>query len=344
MAEVERHHAAMRTFFAAFALVLGFVPAAAERGPLYGLELQGFEYPYPVHDFVFRSQGEQLTMRYIDERPAKPNGATVVLLHGKNFCAATWEPQIDDLVEAGYRVVAPDQIGFCKSTKPPKYQFSFEQLAHNTHALLGSLGISRAIIVGHSTGGMLAARYALMFPDATEALTLVDPIGLEDWEALGVPAPTVDQWREREAALTADKLRAYERSTYYAGEWKREYEKWVDVLAGLADGPGHEIFAEVTARIDDMIFTQPVVYEFPLIKVPTLLMIGLKDNTAFGKDFAPPEVRAKLGHYAELAEKTKSAIPGARLVEFPEAGHAPQLQDPEKFNAALLEGLAAMRR
>ena len=191
---------------------------------------------------------------------------------------------------------------------------------------------------------MLAARYALMFPSETGGLVLVNPIGLEDWKALGVPSPTVDQWRAREAALTADKIHAYEQSTYYAGSWKPEYDRWVTMLAGLAQGPGHEAFASVTARLDDMIFTQPVVYEFPLIKVPTLLMIGDKDTTAIGKDFAPPEVRAKLGHYPELARKTQAAIPGATLVEFPDAGHAPQIQDPQAFDKALIEGLARLRR
>ncbi len=118
--------------------------------------MEGFEYPYPIHDFAFTSQGEHLTMRFMDVAPRDPNGATVVLLHGKNFCAATWEDQIRALTEAGYRVIAPDQIGFCKSTKPEAYQFSFQQLAHNTHALLQSLGVKSAYLVAHSTGGMLA--------------------------------------------------------------------------------------------------------------------------------------------------------------------------------------------
>jgi pimeloyl-ACP methyl ester carboxylesterase len=324
--------------------VLLAAPALAADAPAYGPELEGFAYPYPVREFSFDSQGERLTMRYMDVAPDQPNGATVVLLHGKNFCAATWESQIAALTGAGYRVVAPDQIGFCKSSKPTAYQFSFQQLAHNTRALLRSLGVERAFIVGHSTGGMLAARYALMFPDATQGLVLSNPIGLEDWKALGVPAPTVDQWRAREAALTGDKIKAYEQSTYYAGGWKPEYQRWVDMLAGLAQGPGHETFATVTARIDDMIFTQPVVYELPLIKAPTLLMIGTRDTTAIGKDFAPKEVQAKLGHYAELAPRTQAAIPGARLVEFPDAGHAPQIQEPDKFNAALIEGLTGLVR
>ena len=86
-----------------------------------------------------------------------------------------------------------------------------------------------------------------------------------------------------------------------------------------------------------MIYTQPVVYEFPLIRVPTLLMIGDKDTTAIGKDTAPPEVRAKLGHYPELAQTTKAAIPGSRLIEFPDAGHAPQIQEPDRVQPAALD-------
>ena len=117
-------------------------------------------------------------MAYMDVAPAQPNGRAAVLLHGKNFCAATWAASIAVLSQAGYRVVAPDQIGFCKSTKPAHYQFSFHQLAFaNTHALLAlAHGIGRTIIIGHSTGGMLAIRYGLVYPDDVEQLVLVDPI------------------------------------------------------------------------------------------------------------------------------------------------------------------------
>ena len=142
------------------------VAAPPAGGPAYGPELQGFAYAFPVSTFRFSSQGQALEMDYIDVRPAKPNGQTVVLLHGKNFCAGTWEGTIRTLSGAGYRVVAPDQIGFCKSSKPARYQFSFQQLAGNTRALLASLGLQRTIMLGHSTGGMLAIRYALMYPDA----------------------------------------------------------------------------------------------------------------------------------------------------------------------------------
>jgi pimeloyl-ACP methyl ester carboxylesterase len=323
---------------ACLALASSVAPLRAEESG-YGPELQGFEYPWPVDDYSLTSQGQALTMRFMDVKPANPNGRTIVALHGKNFCAATWEETIRALSAKGYRVVAPDQIGFCKSSKPERYQYSFQQLAANTHALLASIGVEHAVVMGHSTGGMLAVRYTLMYPKDVDALVLVNPIGLEDWKALGVPALSVDQWTEREKGATADRIRNYEKSTYYAGQWRPEFERWVQMLAGLYTGSGHDIVARNTGLIDDMIYTQPVVYEFGLIKVPALLLIGDKDTTAIGKDFAPPEVRARIGHYPELAKTARDAILGAKLVEFPDAGHAPQIQDPQAFNAALMRGL-----
>ena len=245
-----------------------------------------------------------------------------------------------DLVAAGYRVIAPDQIGFCKWSKPAAYQFTFKQLAGNTHELLAKLGVEKPVVVGHSTGGMLAAHYALIYPKEVSHLVLVNPVGLEDWSAKGVPPISVDQWYARELKTSADGIRAYEKSTYYAGKWEDRYERAVDMLAGLNNGPGKEAVAWDSALIYDMIITEPVVYRFGEIAVPTLLMIGQKDTTAIAKDFAPPELRPKLGNYPELGKAAAKAIPGARLVEFPEFGHAPQMTDPEGFDKALIAGIA----
>jgi pimeloyl-ACP methyl ester carboxylesterase len=323
-------------------LLLSASGTAYAEGPAtsYGVELQGFPYPYPLQHFPFASQGVDLQMGCMDVKPTRgANGHTVVLMHGKNFCGATWEATIAVLADAGYRVVVPDQIGFCTSTKPAHYQYSFQQLATNSMALLKKLGVSRATLVGHSTGGMLATRFALMYPDAVEKLIMVNPIGLEDWKALGVPSRTVDQWYDRELKLSADGVRQYEKSVYYGGRWKPAYERWVDMLAGLNRGPGHQLVAWNSALIYDMIFTQPVVYEFPLLKVPTTLMLGDADTTAIGSDIAPPEVKAKIGRYKELGKKVVKGMPRGRLIEFPGYGHAPQIEDPAMFHKALLAEL-----
>ena len=336
----------VRPFFALCCLLLiASSGRAADPAPTYGPELEGFAYPYPLQHFAFDSQGVSLQMAYMDvAAKGVSNGRTVVLMHGKNFCGATWEASIDVLATAGYRVVVPDQIGWCASTKPEHYQYSFQQLATNTAALLQRLGVVHAIVVGHSTGGMLATRYALMNPGATDQVVLVNPIGLEDWKALGVPGRTVDQWNERELALTADSVRTYEKATYYVGQWKPEFERWVTMLAGLNQGPGHRLVAWNSALIYDMIFTQPVIYEMPLLKMPVVLMIGTSDTTAIGSDIASPEVRAKLGRYDRLGKQVFATIPQGRLIEFAGLGHAPQIQDPATFHRALLGRASALVR
>ncbi|WP_282341184.1 alpha/beta hydrolase [Pseudomonas sp. PS02288] len=323
------------------ALVLCAAATVRAETPSYGAQLEGFDYPYPVQHFEFESQGGKRQMAYMDVLPERPNGGVLVLLHGKNFCAATWEGTIRALTGAGYRVVVPDQIGFCKSSKPEHYQYSFQQLASNTHALLQSLGIERFSLLGHSMGGMLATRYALMYPHQLEQLVLVDPIGLEDWKAKGVPYRRVDEWYARELNTTAESIRSYQRSTYYAGQWQQEWDNWVQMQAGMFNGPGREAVAWSSALTYDMIQTQPVYYELERIEVPTLLIIGEKDTTAIGKDAAPEALRSQLGNYPKLAKEAAARIPGAVLVTFPDLGHSPQIQAPERFHQALLKGLVA---
>nr|WP_158780643.1 alpha/beta hydrolase [Pantoea sp. BAV 3049] len=315
--------------------------AADTATPKYGPELQGFDFPYPVQKYSFSSQGQALSMGYIDVKPqGEANGRTAVLMHGKNFCGVTWQDSIEALSHAGYRVIAPDQIGFCTSTKPTQYQYSFQQLALNTHQLTDSLHIDKIILVGHSTGGMLATRYALMYPQQVEKLVLVNPIGLEDWKAKGVPWRSVDDWYQRELKTSAASIKQYEQKTYYVGQWKPEYDRWVTMLAGLNNGSGHKIVAWNSALLYDMIFTQPVYYEFKNLIMPTTLMIGTSDTTAIGSDIAPPDVRAKIGHYNVLGKQVAKLIPHATLIEFSGMGHAPQMEDPARFNQALIKDLS----
>ena len=197
----------------------------------FGSRLEEVNYPFPVKFFRLKSQNEEMEMAYMDIPPEKPNGRSVLLLHGKNFNGYYWESTIRVLAAAGYRVIVPDQIGFGKATKPESYQYTFEQLATNTLGLLDQLGVAKVSVVGHSMGGMLATRFALMVPDRVEMLALIDPIGLEDWKRV-VPYRTVDQWyRKRTQAdgrstealpigkLLSRGLAAGIRSLGAAGDW-----------------------------------------------------------------------------------------------------------------------------
>lgn len=74
----------------------------------------------------------------------------------------------------------PDQVGWGKSSKPDA-RYSFGLLARNTARLLDTLGVREAVVIGHSTGGMLAVRFARTYADRVTRLVLEDPIGLEDY-------------------------------------------------------------------------------------------------------------------------------------------------------------------
>ena len=154
-----------------------------------------------------------------------------------------------------------------------------------------------------------------------------------------MPWQSVVALYRQELETTADRIGEYERTTYYAGTWQPAYEQWVQMLAGLYRGPGRELVAWNAALLSDMIYTQPVLYEFGDLRMPVLLVIGDKDTTAFGKDVAPPAVRARLGNYPKLGQEAANRIPRARLVEFSELGHSPQIQAPAAFHKVLLDWL-----
>ncbi|KQU56148.1 alpha/beta hydrolase [Sphingomonas sp. Leaf339] len=309
--------------------------AVAQAVPL-GANLERFDYGALVHWFATSSQGQQVKMAYLDWRPTGvANGKTIVLFHGKNFCAATWLDTAKALAAQGFRVIAPDQIGFCKSSKPTGYQYSFHTMAELTRALLDQVGVGRVILVGHSTGGILAARFALLHPDRVVRLALVNPLGLNDTLAEGVPYTDLGKLRAEEAKTDATSIKAYQLRNYYHGEWRPAYDRWVAMLAGQYAGPNGDIVRDAQARLSDMIQTQPVAADLPLLSMPVTLIIGQRDLTAFRANSAPPDRRDQVRTVPQAAEDVVKQIPDAQLIRLNNLGHAPQVESPSQFMEAL---------
>jgi pimeloyl-ACP methyl ester carboxylesterase len=265
----------------------------------------------------------------------EPRGA-VVLFHGKNFFGAYWKDTIAALTDAGYRVIVPDQIGFGKSSKPDIH-YSFHLLAANTRQLLESLGIDRAACVGHSMGGMLATRFALMYPDVTTHLVLENPIGLEDYKEKAPYVPT-QRIYANQLATSEETIRKYQKQYYV--EWKPEYEEYVQVQARWMLSGEYPRLAWVSAVTTQMIYEQPVCHEFALLKPPVLLVLGQHDRTAIGKDRVSKEVAATMGNYPELGKKVAAVIPNATLLPLENCGHIPHFEYPDAFHEALVGFLA----
>ena len=312
-------------------LILSINLSAQENRPVLDIMLTNYEYPYKVNFLNLKSQYQDLTMAYMVIKPNKANGKTVVLLHGKNFNGAYWKTTVDALTKEGFRVVVPDQISFGKSSKPTDYQFTFQQLAQNTKAVLDELKIDKIYLLGHSMGGMVATRFSLMYPETVEKLILENSIGLEDWK-LVAPYTSIDKNYETEMKADYESTKKYQNGFYYDNQWKPEYDEWVYLLTGWTKAPDYQKVALVNAKTSDMIFTQPVVYEFQNLNIPTLLIIGTRDRTAIGKgNVKDPKIAETMGRYDLLGKATQQKIKGSKLVEIDNVGHLPHIEVFDQF-------------
>ena len=282
-------------------------------------------YPCPVAYFPLTLYGQDVRMAYMDVPPAgQPNGRTVVLFHGMNFGGFYFGGPIEALRKEGFRVVVPDQIGFGRSSKPI-IPYNFHDMALNSRKLLESLGVAKVTVIGHSMGGMLAARFSASFPDITERTVIYDPIGLTD-------ARYERPWRSADDAYKAAMAQTNDQrwQAFYAnirryfpspGAWKPEYEQYVRILYAPTLSGDWPRLAMVRAIYQQITYLDPVVYDWPKIKSKTLVIGGEKD----GQDFP------------KLAKHIADTIPGAELVIIPNAGHVPHLEVPGIFYPALVK-------
>jgi len=113
----------------------------------------------------------------------------------------------------------------------------------------------------------------------------------------------------------------------------------VEVPAGWTLSKDYDRLARNSALTYDMIFTQPVCYEFENIKVQTLLIIGQLDRTAMRTSVVSEEVNKSLGNYPVLGRLTRDKIKESKLVEIDGVGHIPHIEAFERFIQPLLHFL-----
>jgi len=312
-------------------LVLNFATMNAQNQPyLLDIQLQNYDYGFPSKILEIETQEQNLEMSYMYIKPDNFNGKHIMLLHGKNFNGAYWKTTIQALTKKGFAVLVPDQIGFGKSSKPLHFQYTFQELAKNTKLILDHENIDKVSVLGHSMGGMLATRFTLMYPETVDKFILENPIGLEDWK-VKVPYKPVDFWYEYELKANYVTLKNYQKEHYYDNHWKAEYDEWVNILAGWTLNSQYPIIAWNNALTFDMIFTQPVVYEFSNIKHKTLLIIGTRDRTALGSFLVSDEVAQTMGRYDLLGKATQKLITNCELIEIKNVGHLPHIEAFDQF-------------
>lgn len=315
---------ALLLLFNVNALVYGATDVAYDK------ELSQFPYPFPVHEFQLASQNQTLTMGYMDIG-ARDAQNVVVLLHGKNFSGYYWERVAKALQQQGTRVIIPDQIGFGKSTKPKAYQYSFSQLALNTHLLLKHLKIHRYSLVGHSMGGMLSIAMAHQYHSDIKQLVLINPIGLENYGDYA-EFKDVNFFYERELNKTVNKARKYQQKNYYDGKWSDAYEALLTPLKGMLNGPDWPIIAWNNALTYQPIFSENIAAKLDSITTKTYLIIGTRDRTGPGRGWKKEGITHQLGQYQSLGKRAHQQLKHSELFELHGIGHMPHYEDYSAFS------------
>lgn len=278
-------------------------------------------YPYPVQFLELKRFKQDMRMAYMDVPPAgKANGQTVLIQHGMNFYSEAYESTITALAEAGFRVLAVDRIGYGKSSKPIiPYDFNF--VAANMKALLDELKIDEVAIVGHSMGGMVVSRFAMVYPDITTHVVMVNQIGLSDqrqsrsWNdplAGGVGTPSYQSI-----------LRGHMR--YFPEEWPPAHLEFVRRQYGQTMSGEWPRLARVRRLQGQMLYEDPVVYDWQHIDTKALVIGGEEDGL--------------VADFPALARNVADELQNAALLLYPDIGHAPHIEIPDKFHADLIRFL-----
>src|SRR5689334_25340492 len=279
-------------------------------------------YPYPSSYLPLTLYGQDVRMAFMDVPPlGTPNGHTVVLLHGNNFAGFYWGGPIDALRKEGFRVIVPDQIGYGRSSKPI-ITYNFDDMARNTRLVLQRLRIEKVMVIGHSMGGMLAARFATQYPAMVERLVLYNPIGLVDGR-FDRPLESADDAYKRNLASTYDTVKAalMRYVSHNPAAWSAEFEKYARVRYAWTLSADWPRLAMVQTLLGQAIYLDPVVDVWAHIKAPTLVFGGAEDS-----------LPGSAAVFKERMKFVSETIPegNARLLLIPGIGHVPHMEAPTK--------------
>lgn len=305
-----------------------------------GIALEGYAYPYPVNFLALTVERHPGRLAYMDVAPtAQANGRSVLLMHGRNFPAFYWQSTIRVLTSAGYRVIAPDQINFGKSSKLDDVPVSFDTMARHTAGLLDHLEVDRVDIVAHSMGNMAAVRFVRTYPDRVRKIAMYAPVGLEDYRFYVPPVPE-ERLIEQEDKLTREAFLNQLITTYGLTLPREQVEPFVDVRERMKDSAEWPRWVRSFVSSYYAIWGQPVVHELPLVDKPVLFLVGTRDRTAPGRPFAKPEDRDRMGRIVERAQELAPKMKNARVEVFDGVGHLIHMEAAGRFHDAVLRFLA----
>jgi pimeloyl-ACP methyl ester carboxylesterase len=250
-----------------------------------------------------------------------PGGSPLFLVHGFLSSTFVWSQVFLELAAAGFRVIAPDLIGYGYSAKPRNFDYSIESQAKVLAGLLERLRCEDAILVGSSYGGAVSLTVALDQPELVRKLVLVGAVSNNEPKRFMmmrlVRTPVVGDIVSPLLAGSRRLLRSRMKRVYDRHQTSLdEFRVDARFLPLRAAGTHRAIIR--TVRNWDALRIQK---EAHLVKHPTLLIWGDND----------PDIPLKDG------EELQQQIENSRLIVFKDCGHHPQEEYPAAFTKAVLE-------
>lgn len=244
-------------------------------------------------------------------------GAPVMLLHGSGpgvSAFANWRLTVPALVEAGHRVIAPDQLGFGRTVPPAGHDYTLDSWVDHAVGVLDALGVERVALVGNSFGGAVALALANRHPDRVDRLVLMGSVGVDFDLTPGLDAvwgyePSVEAMHE------LLRIFAYDQALVSGDLAKIRYE--ASIAGGAQDRFGamfpapRQRWVSAMATPEDQIQT---------IGHPTLIVHGRDDKVI------PLETSLRLHQLLDNSE----------LHVFGRCGHWTQIERTADFNALLV--------
>jgi pimeloyl-ACP methyl ester carboxylesterase len=211
------------------------------------------------------------SIHYLAEGPK--DGKPVVLLHGLGDHAEHWGPLSRYLVQAGFRVYAPDLLGFGRSDKPPEASYSISEQARIVLGWLDVLGLKQVDLCGWSMGGWISQRVALDHPERVRRLVLFDSAGLNvpvDWDPRIFTPKTREEFGQFVALLSPQHV---EIPGYILDDVlrRRAETNWVTERA---------LAAMLTSKDATLTWKDATDAQLPTLKMPVLILWGSIDHVS----------------------------------------------------------------
>jgi 3-oxoadipate enol-lactonase len=245
-------------------------------------------------------------------------GYPLVLIHGFTLDTRMWDDQFT-LFTQHYQAIRYDMRGFGRSALPTEEPFT---AVEDLRALLDTLGVSRAFVLGLSLGGSVAIDFALAYPDRTSALVLVDP-ALHGWpwsEAFSQSMRELEIMAQTQGVDAARQRWLAHPFFRQARERPELAERLAQIVASYSGWSWLHASSEPDANLPD---PRPL----ERISIPTLLVMGERD----------------IEEFQAIANHISCSIPHLTKLVLPGVGHMANMEAPAAFNEAVLHFLGSLK-